>query len=542
MKNSKCSMLNAQWTFPCRLFIEHCVLSIFYLSLLLAPSARAADQIITATIVVTNTPATNDIITVNAVTKMWTNQPVSVPTTEIGITNSIGGNATNLYAHAAAFPWSSLQLTRSGTNGIALTTLLNGALTVTLSGTWGEVSYFTNTVTTLQVIRVPFTGIPGVGNRTNQAGLLVAGIGAYSPTPFPVASVAMSLFTDLSTYQELTGIKLFAGGLEMSNTLSRIIGPTELRVLTNGWIRFVEGGRLEISTNAIARFYDGALVQGTVAGVAFTNWNFNYVPDADTVVRRNDLTNMVNDLILNPSPLASATVTNLTAYGGTNSDMVLTNSIFKQSTFAQTNSFTGDVSFQQSIVTTLANGNNSGLDFGVKTYIKLKAGPSAAFTICGIQAAARDGRALIIENATGQPWTIAHQSGTDATAANRIVTPLSLDVVLPLGTTICLVYDIDISRWKLVWSSAAINTFTTTAALNFGSTLAQTSSDLTISLTGASEGDVVQLAVPSAAVNADSNYTAWVSSADTVTVRFSNFSAAPINPASGTFRVAVTKF
>ena len=514
----------------------------FLLLILGCSSARSADFIITATIVVTNAPATNDIITVNAVSKMWTNQPVNVPTTEIGITNSIGGNATNLYAHAAAFPWSSLQLTRSGTNGIALTTLLNGALTVTLSGTWGEVTYATSTVTALTVIRVPFPGIPGAGNRTNQAGLLVAGIGAYSPTPFPVASAAMSLFTDLSTYQALTGVKLFSGGLQMSNTLSRIIGPTELRAETNAWVRFVEGGLFEISTNAIARFRDGALVQGTVAGVTFTNWNFNYVPDADTVVRRNDLTNMVGDLILNPLPLTSAIITNLTTYGGTNTDMVLTNSTFKGSSFAETNTFLGDVSFQQSIVTSLANGNNSGLDFGVHAYVKLKAGPSAAFTICGIQAAGRDGRTLIIENATGQPWTIAHQSGTDATAANRIVTPMSLDVVLPLGTTICLIYDIDISRWKLVWASQGLTTFTATAALNFGNTLAQTSADLTISLTGASEGDVVQLAVPSVAVNADSNYTAWVSSADTITVRFSNFSAAPINPASGTFRVAVTKF
>ncbi len=504
--------------------------------------ARGADQIITATIIVTNTPANNATITVNAVVKTWKTQPVTVTSTQIGITNSIGANATNLYAHAAAFPWSSLQLARSGTNGIALTTLMNGALSVTLSSAWGEVTYSTQTVAVLQVIRVPFPSIPGLANRTNQAGLLVAGIGAYSPTPFPVSSVAMSLFTDLSTYQELSGIKLFYGGIELSNTLSRVIGPTELRVETNGWIRLVEGGYFEASTNSIVRFYDGAVVEGTVDGAPSTNWNFNYVADADTVARRNDVTNIVGELTLNPLPQASAVITNLTAYEGTNYNLVQTNAELRGTRFANTNRFTGDISFAQSINTSLANGNNSGLDFGVKTYVKIKAGPSAAFTICGIQAAGRDGRTLIIENATGQPWTIAHQSGTDATAANRIVTPMALDLGLPLGTTVCLIYDIDISRWKLVWSSQGLTTFTTTAALNFGSTLAQTSADLTISLTGASEGDVVQLAVPSAAVNADSAYTAWVSGADTVTVRFNNYSAAPINPASGTFRVAVTKF
>jgi|GEM_PF-6651838 len=537
-------MLNAQWSLLRRI-IEHCSLGIAHLLLpilLLSGSLRAADQIITATVVVTNTPAHSDTITVNAVARTWTTQPVTTPATQIGITNSIGANATNLFAQSAAFPFSSLQLTRSGTNGIALTTLLNGALSVTLSGTWGTVSYFTNTVTPLQVIRVPFAGVPGVGNRTNQASLLVLGIDDYSTNSFQPGSIAMALFTDLSTFQELTGIKLFSGGLQLSNALSEIIGPTELRAETNSLVRFINGARLEISTNAIARFYDGAVVQGTVAGSVLTNWDFNYVAGPNTVVRRDDLTNMVADLILNPSPLATATVTNLTAYGGTNSDMVLTNSTFKQSTFAQTNKFTGDISFAQSIVTTLANGNNSGLDFGTKTYIKLKAGPSAAFTICGIQAAARDGRTLIIDNVTGQPWTIAHQSGTDATPANRIITPTATDLLLPMGTAVCLIYDVDVSRWKVIWSSGLTTVLTATAALNFGNTLAQTSSDLTISLTGANDGDLVQLGVPSVAVNADSSYSAWVSAADTVTVRFSNFSVGAINPASGTFRVAVTKF
>ncbi len=308
---------------------------VILLSLLLFGYARGADQIITATIVVTNTPSVNDTITVNAVAKTRKAQPVSVPTTQIGITNSIGGNVTNLYAHAATFPWSSLQLARSGTNGIALTTLLNGALTVSLSGTWGEVTYATQTVAVLQVIRVPFPAIPGLSNRTNQAGLLVAGISAYSPIPFPVSSVAMSLFTDLSTYQELSGIKLFSGGLELSNTLSRIIGPTEVRIETNGWIRIVEGGYLQVSTNASVQFFDGAVVQGTVDGSPSTNWNFNYVPDANTVVRRNDLTNMVADLILNPLPLASAVITNLTAYSGTNYNMVETNAEMRGTTFTE---------------------------------------------------------------------------------------------------------------------------------------------------------------------------------------------------------------
>lgn len=85
-------------------------------------------------------------------------------------------------------------------------------------------------------------------------------------------------------------------------------------------------------------------------------------------------------------------------------------------------------------------------------------------------------------------------------------------------------------------------TLTATAALNFPNTLTLTSSDLTIALTGAADGDVVSLGVPIAAQNANSCYTAFVSAANTVTVRFNNYSALAIDPASGTFRVSITKY
>ena len=85
-------------------------------------------------------------------------------------------------------------------------------------------------------------------------------------------------------------------------------------------------------------------------------------------------------------------------------------------------------------------------------------------------------------------------------------------------------------------------TLTATASLNFPNTAAQTSSDLTITVTGAADGDVVALGVPIASQNADSCFTAFVSAANTVTVRFNNYSAAPIDPATGTFRVSVIKY
>lgn len=85
-------------------------------------------------------------------------------------------------------------------------------------------------------------------------------------------------------------------------------------------------------------------------------------------------------------------------------------------------------------------------------------------------------------------------------------------------------------------------TLTNTATLNFGSTSAGSSADLTITVTGAADGDAVSLAVPNAAVLSNSSYTAWVSAADTVTVRFNNYSSGAQDPASGTFRVSIFKY
>jgi hypothetical protein len=81
-----------------------------------------------------------------------------------------------------------------------------------------------------------------------------------------------------------------------------------------------------------------------------------------------------------------------------------------------------------------------------------------------------------------------------------------------------------------------------TATLDFASTNAQSSNDQTIAATGAALGDVVSLGVPNGSVIANTSYSAWVSAAGTVTVRFNNYSANnSLDPAQGSFKVFVTK-
>jgi hypothetical protein len=85
------------------------------------------------------------------------------------------------------------------------------------------------------------------------------------------------------------------------------------------------------------------------------------------------------------------------------------------------------------------------------------------------------------------------------------------------------------------------NGLTGSGTLDFPSTGAHSSSDLTITVTGAADGDIVILGVPNASVTNESNYSAWVSAANTVTVRYNHYGSGTNNPASGLFKVYVIK-
>jgi hypothetical protein len=76
------------------------------------------------------------------------------------------------------------------------------------------------------------------------------------------------------------------------------------------------------------------------------------------------------------------------------------------------------------------------------------------------------------------------------------------------------------------------------ASLNFGSIGAAAQADLTITVTGAAVGDEVVMALP-AAPAAGLIFNAFVSAANTVTIRASNITAAPVDPAAATYGVIV---
>lgn len=84
-----------------------------------------------------------------------------------------------------------------------------------------------------------------------------------------------------------------------------------------------------------------------------------------------------------------------------------------------------------------------------------------------------------------------------------------------------------------------INPIVVKTTLDFGNTLAQTSTPLTVAVPGADTDHFVEVVPPVALQIANSSWDAYVSATGVVTVRFLNFSAGAINPASGEFTLII---
>lgn len=98
---------------------------------------------------------------------------------------------------------------------------------------------------------------------------------------------------------------------------------------------------------------------------------------------------------------------------------------------------------------------------------------------------------------------------------------------------------------RLIWSDAstwhaAASYLSATATLDFPSVAAGGSQELTVTVTGAAAGDTVVLGPP-AAIEAGLVWNGYVSAVNTVRVRVSNITGAPIDPASASWKVAIVR-
>lgn len=252
-----------------------------------------------------------------------------------------------------------------------------------------------------------------------------------------------------------TNATAIGNGAQASATSSTAVGAD---ALASGSTSVSLGAGSESSSSGIAigptsvATAAKAIAIGSSASVTYQNSiaiGYGVAPTASNQVVIGDSSQLVSV----SGRISATSVTNATyygtvgslsgglIYGGTVSNETITASVI-------TNSTATGIAFPESLHTTLANGANSGVVF-TNVFNRIDAGPTGAFSIAGVSGGS-NGRYLIIYNATGQNMTLSHQSGTEATASNRIITMTGADVVTTGNGSAVLIYDSNASRWILI--------------------------------------------------------------------------------------------
>lgn len=116
-----------------------------------------------------------------------------------------------------------------------------------------------------------------------------------------------------------------------------------------------------------------------------------------------------------------------------------------------TNAFEAKLTFVPRSNTGLANGFNSGIVLGSNAWIKLS-GPTAAYTNVGFSSSgvASGDRYLVHFDNPGLSVSVRHDSGLDATAANRVYTGTGAELNSTNNPAVLdLIYDGAVSRWRV---------------------------------------------------------------------------------------------
>ena len=456
--------------------------------LLCGLNAFAAGNIINATVAITNSIGTSnyETITINGNLLTWTNQ-VFVPAAQILTNNTPAGSATNLFVQLVDFPNAGISTVYGSSTSVVMSSFPGQLLTVTVSAGYATVTYSTNYLTNAYVVRMPIL-VEQPGQQTNIASLMATALDK-STNVLSDTDNLLSNYVSRAQVQTITANKIFTG---TSNYFaSAFITGASMTNATNFGNSFSSPGTgnnsLQLGVNAQAIGQSSAAIgNGSVASafhaLAVGNSSAATVDQATAIGQRANALD-TNTTALGAQTTVSAGHTNSTAVGfgatttGPNQVMigyaggggipaisaVINNYLQVLGGLTVANGITNlfltgtnyfpagsDISFGRFPVTSLANGNNAAVPVGTNVFIEVS-GPSGAFTINGINGQPnRDGKQIIIKNATGQTMTIANQSGTDPTAANRILTGLSADEAFTNNPgMVTLIYDGNASRWLI---------------------------------------------------------------------------------------------
>lgn len=175
--------------------------------LLLAFAPTAWADRISAEITFTNTPANGSNLVVNASTRSFITV-VTVPASQIAVTNNIPNSVTNLFRHLLSSPFTSIQPVLTATNKITLHGANGLAMSVALNSDWGTVTYSTQTVSGVKIAVV----VPGSDFasdvRQKMFSMLTTSLNDYATSPVVSGSVFAQALMGLTNNQTVAGAKI----------------------------------------------------------------------------------------------------------------------------------------------------------------------------------------------------------------------------------------------------------------------------------------------------------------------------------------------
>jgi hypothetical protein len=403
--------------------------TLIFFALFYAFYASAVNKI-TLTVTVTNTPADGNTFTLNSDVRTWADGVVD-PGAQIAVGASIGAATTNMFLQIASNPFSRVTPAWLATNQIELIGAVDLAMVGSLSGSWGTLSYTTQTVTRLTSLRIPMSGLSN-SIRTNDATQIITGLNSYAQNQFvssllpdeidastlnvSTASSAASPAIEFDTWNRVYYTTGGTPGVYFSvlrrtkshrstrEALSREQPQPRLRsaqATPSGTVPSLLP-RASYSTTGIGASATDTLtlIAGGVAGVDIGSTNVIINTWLDVTSGRIDGVTITN------STIQGSTLTTGT-YSGT-IGLLSSGNIY--GTSVSNTVHIGKIILNTTDSTSLAN-SNSDVNFGDVNTVVIRSGPSASFTINSI-VGAEDGRLLKIINKTGHNMNLSDLTGT----------------------------------------------------------------------------------------------------------------------------------
>ena len=443
--------------------------------------AQGATYQIQLTLVVTNAATNGQSLTINGSTRTWTNT-VTTPASQIRVTNTTAWTATNLYVNLAAYAVPGpvpMAWATNATNTILLLAAPDAALTYSISGDWGYGTLSTQALVSGYVVRVPVTS-ERASVRTNVVSGLIEAIGNTGATNLvpPTAPAFAGYLTRTNGYGTNTVLQSpkFTNAVNYGNAFSSPgtgadseefgLGATATNTATTALgNNAVAGGAgstaIGSDANATGDYTTASGSGSSASGYGAIAYGLAADASGSNAVAIGSAAQAghVDSMALGSAALT--TTSNQIVLGSTFHNVivpgVLNSASQSNSMFYGTNTVSGDFAITPTTITTVASGANTLAPAATTTYLYLSGTPGAAWSLVGMSGG-RAGRLMLVENNTGYAMTVAHESGLESTAGNRLAVSSSVDVQLSGRQTAVFVYNGTSSRWVLVAPHVPANT------------------------------------------------------------------------------------